>query len=371
MGCSSGDGKGAGGATGAAGATGGSTGAAGMTVGNAGSGGATASGGSGGASGASGASGSGPVNDGGASPDGNDDGLEPSDVALTKRQTCPAGPFPAVPFVHAPTFVCLDAASLAALRYDTTGGPVWVPSEGAFFFSSYPSTSTAGSTSGDLVKVTLFDCSIVLRDVGTQGLTVAPDGRLIAASFKTSSISEIDLGTGRETVLVGASTGVKIGAPLDVVVSSNGSIYFSNVQAGAGTLATGVYRVDPMTGLAVPALSGLTFAPGTGAMALSPDEKTLLVFGAGRFNLTADGQFSSGGVDPITTGDSGAVAFDCANDIYVTTPKSGEVVTFTESPLVPFHVGSDLAFGGLDGTSILLVGQRSISVAQTNIPGVP
>ena len=256
--------SGAGGEAGAAGATGGSSGTAGMTTGSAGAsgsagaagttgggGGASAAGGlgGGGASGASGAGGSGPVADGGtdASPDGDEDALAPSDVALIKRATCPAGPF-ATPVAGSPMAVCTDAASRAALRYDSTAGPVWVATQGAFYFSSFPANSlsitgypAAGTTTGDIVKYTPGGgCGIVVGDVGTLGLTVASDGRLIAASYKTSSVSEIDLGNGLVTVLAGASTGVKIGVPIDVAVHSNGTLYFSNMQAGAGTLSSGV-----------------------------------------------------------------------------------------------------------------------------------
>jgi sugar lactone lactonase YvrE len=199
---------------------------------------------------------------------------------------------------------------------------------------------------------------------------MTPDGRLIAASFKTSSISEIDLESGRQTVLVGASTGANIGFPLDVVVSSNGSIYFSNVQTGTATLATAVYRVDPTTGVAVPSFTGQTFGPGTGELALSPDEKRLLVFGLGQLNLTPTGEVSSVVVDPITTGENGAVAFDCANNIYLTSHTDARVVNAIEILISGFPLGSDLAFGGPDGTAVLVVDQKTIAVVRTNVPGI-
>jgi hypothetical protein len=169
---------------------------------------------------------------------------------------------------------------------------------------------------------------------------------------------------------IGASTGIKIGAPIDVTVHANGAIFFSNVMAGVGTLGSGAYRFDPASGTAMPSLTGHTFPPGTGSVALSADGSTLLVFGLGRFTLTAAGQFSSGGVDPVTTGQDGAVAVDCANNIYVVTHAGGKVVSFTEAPIAVFPAARDLAFGGADGKNVILLDQRAISLVSVNVPGV-
>jgi sugar lactone lactonase YvrE len=299
------------------------------------------------------------------------DGFSVSDVALVPRASCPAGPF-ATPAPGTPQAVCTDADSLAALRYDVTGGPVWVASENAFFFSCYSPTAAPGKSTGDIVKYTPGGgCSIVFPDVGTTDLTVAADGRLIGASFKTSSISQFDLSSGDVTVLVGAETGVKIGMALGLAVHSNGTIFFTNILEAAGTLATALYRIEPSTGAAQSVLPGHTFAPGTGAMALSADETLLIAFGLGRFTLNASAQFNSGESDSAIDGQNGGVAIDCADNIYIPTHTAGKILSFSESNIGSFPAGRDLAFGGADGKSVLLVDQKTISIVPMNVPGVP
>jgi sugar lactone lactonase YvrE len=378
------------GAAGSTGAAAGSNGSAGASTGgaNGGSAGAAGSTGSAGVSGSAGASGTtgtdgGPIGDAStagdaATSDGpvdatvtGTDGFSASDVALVPRASCPAGPFP-TPAPGVPLAVCTDADSLAALRYDVTSGPVWVASENAFFFSCYSPTAAPGKATGDIVKYTPGGgCSIVFPDVGTNALTVAADGRLIGASFKTSSISQFDLSSGNVTVLVGAETGVKIGMALGLAVHSNGTIFFTNVSEAAGTLATALYRIDPSSGVAQSVLPGHTFAPGTGAMALSADETLLIAFGLGRFTLIASAQFDSGEADSAIGGQNGGVALDCADNIYIPTHTAGKILSFSESNLGSFPTGRDLAFGGADSKSVLLVDQKTISIVPMNVPGVP
>src|SRR4029079_9210023 len=106
-----------------------------------------------------------------------------------------------------------------------------------------------------------------------------------AASFKTSSISSIDLGSGQPTVLFKAFLNGNLGVPIDVAFHSNGTVYFTNIAVEAGQLPTGSYLANPMVSDAAQrgtTPSGGGFSPGTGSVALSPDEKTLLVFGLGR-----------------------------------------------------------------------------------------
>jgi hypothetical protein len=317
-----------------------------------------------------------PGADGG--PDADDvamDAMAPPDVALIKPAICPAGPFPA-PMAGTPQVVCDSGDSLSALRYDSTTGPVWVPTEGAFFFSTYPSVSpsishypAAGTAMGDIVKYAPGgDCEIVFKDIGTLGLTVAPDGRLIAASYKTSSISEINLVTGQSTVLAAATTGVPMEVPVDVLMTSDGSMYFTTL---GGSQGDGLYRIPPAGGSSQRLLSPQAFASGMGMLTMSSDQRRLLAFGMGEINFGTSGQVESGGIDEVTMGQDGSVAYDCANDIVVTTAaRAGKITSYVEAMLGNFPMGRNLAFGGADGMSVLLLNQKSISVVPMNVPGV-
>jgi hypothetical protein len=312
-------------------------------------------------------------------PSSNMDAMASPEVNLVKPAACPAGPF-AAPMAGTPQVVCNTGDSLSALRYDSTTGAVWVPTEGAFFFSTFPSTATptplasgypaAGSTMGDIVKYTPgAGCEIVFQDVGTLGLTVARDGRLIGASFKTSSISEFNLVSGQPTVLVGLSTGVGIGVPIGVVVSSNGTIYFTNID---GSLGKGVFRVPPSSSIAMTLLPpnwAYSNGPYTGMTTLSADETRLLAFGFADITLNSAGQETGAGND-ITAGNRGALAFDCADDIAFTSATSGKILSLHGNTGQGFPIGLDLAFGGPDGLSVLLLNKQNISVVPMTVPGV-
>jgi gluconolactonase len=286
---------------------------------------------------------------------------------------CPPGPF-ALPTRNTQTFVCTDAASQAALRYDVTGGPVWVPSQGAFFFSCYPPDAGAGTPKGDIVKYTDSGCTIVFRDVGTMGLAVAPDGRLVAASFKQRAIVELDLDTGAPTVLVSSFAGKSLATPVDVAVRSNGFLYFTNDNAlgPAGSLDSGLYGVGPVGYAGAPLVVASPFTVGQGAIALSPDEKRLVAFGVADVELNGAGGLSSSGAPAGLLGGKGVAAFDCAGNIYISSDMGSLVFAPDgKTELAGFLRVADFAFGGVDGEAIFFLSGKTISVMRDTVPGAP
>ncbi len=119
--------------------------------------------------------------------------------------------------------------------------------------------------------------------IGADGLTVDRQGRLILATFAGRSLMRVEK-NGKRTVLADRYEGKRFGGPNDVVVKSDGAIYFTDTF-GSFRLRdkdprkeldfTGVYRwKDGKLSLVakdMPMVNGLAF---------SPDEKYLYVNGS-------------------------------------------------------------------------------------------
>ena len=364
------------------GATGGaSAGASGGSMAGA-SGGSTA-GASGGPSGALGEAGAsaGATGAAGAS---TADAAPPADAAgadggggavVSKQATCPAGPFP-TPMGTNRQAVC----TTFKLNHNWNEGPVWIPSQAAFFFSNFQLDATT-NYDGDIIKYTPATgmCELWLANVGTNGMGVAPDGNLLAAVNVTQSITEFDLVTKQPKVIVDNYMGKKFNAPNDLIVHTNGTIYFTDPDYQRGNrpqqLPLAAYRIDPKGVLSI-----IEMGDEPNGITLSPDERHLYIDldkagGLGVFDLDADG-VPTGAARPFA-GVTDGVAMDCAGDLYLS--ADGGIVSPAGLPLgtLPGGGGTHPTFGGVDGKTLFIVGDGSvlaqattIATVQMNLPGI-
>jgi gluconolactonase len=138
--------------------------------------------------------------------------------------------------------------------------------------------------------------------IGADGLTVDRQGRLILATFAGRSLMRVEK-NGKRTVLADRYDGKRFGGPNDVVVKSDGAIYFTDTFGSFRQRDkdprkeldfTGVYRwKDGKLSLVVkdmPMVNGLAF---------SPDEKYLYVNGSrdsyvNRYDVLPDGSLANG-----------------------------------------------------------------------------
>jgi gluconolactonase len=178
-----------------------------------------------------------------------------------------------------------------------TEGPIWV-AEGEYLLFSDVLASTRHR----------WDERDGLRQVAGDsrhgnGMTLDRDGRLIVCEGETGAIVAMDAdGTGaRRTVIAAEFRGARLNSPNDVVVRSDGLIYFTDpwwaakvgVDREQELDVIGVYRVEPggepeLLVDSLPYPNGLCF---------SPDESTLYVDDTDEgsvhaFDLAADGSLS-------------------------------------------------------------------------------
>lgn len=269
---------------------------------------------------------------------------------------CPPGPFPA-PVVDSSQSVCADFD----FSYNYNEGPTWIASQNAFFFTNFVVRAASG---GDIIKYTPGQgCEVFIPDVGCNGLAVSNDGNLLAACHQSRSVIRFDINTKEPTTLASSYMEMLLDTPNDLVMHSNGSIYFTNPDYELAGRPRGVgpslFRIDPtgaLTRIAETSCNGI---------GLSPDERKLYVLLAGVWDLDASGEPSNPG-DLFVGGDG--VAVDCAGNLYA----SRSIFSPSGERLGTYGDGTNLAFGGDDGKTLLVVGPgTTVRELQMNLPGLP
>lgn len=154
----------------------------------------------------------------------------------------------------------------------------------------------------------------------TNGNTVDPQGRLVSCEHLTRRVTRTEH-DGSITVLADRFDGKRLNSPNDVVVRSDGSIWFSDPFYGIATDYEGeiqeqeldrchVYRVDPDSGDVTQVTTDMVMPNG---LALGPDERTLFIADTGathtpggpahirRFDVTDSGALTGGEVFATST----------------------------------------------------------------------
>jgi gluconolactonase len=268
-----------------------------------------------------------------------------------------------------------------------TEGPLWHP-HGYLLFSDMP---------GDVRR--RWDEESGVTEVANpsnkgNGMTWDLDGRLLVCEHVTSSLVRMDpdgTGSGRE-VLASHYDGKELNSPNDVIVKSDGAIYFTDPTYGRMPVFgvereqeldfQGVYRLPPGGG--EPELVVDDFAQPNG-LCFNADESLLYINDTERahirvFEVGSDGSLSGGDVlaDGIGTGDldSGELVDGMKlgerGNIWVTGPggvwvfsPEGEHVGVLE---VSENVGN-LNWGGPDWSWLFIPASTSMYRVKTKVSG--
>jgi gluconolactonase len=219
-----------------------------------------------------------------------------------------------------------------------------------------------------------------------NGLTFDRDGRLVAAGWTSRCVWRLEL-DGTMTRLATHLAGVRLGTPNDIVVRSDGMIFWTDGTSGtrhAGMetredlqiyrKSSIVARWDPASGEVAVA----TDAAGTGnGLAFSPDESVLYVNDSAArvlrvFDVTPGGDLVNGRVLAERTGS--ATKVDRSGNIYCTGSGGIHVMdpsgAFLGRILVP-EKGSNLAWGGEDWRTLFVTSGRSVYRMRLIAQGVP
>jgi len=170
--------------------------------------------------------------------------------------------------------------------FEWTEGPVWIRRGGFLLFCDIPNNVILkwqdGKGISEFLKPSGYTGSTPRAgEPGSNGLAVDREGRLVICQHGDRRVVRLEK-DGRKTVLASNFQGKKFNSPNDLVIRSNGDIYFTDPSYGlekrnddpAKELDfNGVYRLTAGGQLTL-LTRELTFPNG---IAFSPDEKTLYV----------------------------------------------------------------------------------------------
>ena len=269
-----------------------------------------------------------------------------------------------------------------ATGFGFTEGPVWRGDD--LLFSDIPNNRAIRYQPGyGGAEITTFR-----HPTGNaNGMTLDHQGRVLACEHSGRRVSRIDHAGKAETV-VDNYEGKRLNSPNDVVVRSDGSIFFTdppyglpNQTEGKELPHNGVYRVD---GEGQIHLLVDDFERPNG-LAFSPDEQTLYVDDSARahiraFDVAADGSLAGGRILaelPAGPGEKGVpdgMKVDQSGNIYCTGPAgvwifdpNGRLLGRIVMPEVP----ANLAWGDADWRTLYITAQTSLYRLRMNVPGIP
>lgn len=264
-----------------------------------------------------------------------------------------------------------------------TEGPVWFPSHNCLLFSDIPNEKIYRWFPDGVVSI--------FRDKSNyaNGHTRDLDGRLVSCQHGSRSLTRTEH-DGTITTLANSYDGKKLNSPNDVVVKSDGTIWFTDPTYGIlsnyegyksdrDQAANYVFCLNPKNDELLPVASKFNQPNG---IAFSPDEKLLYVAESGNshdpnvetvlrvFGVNEDNTLGNGRVfAEITLGIPDGLRIDTEGRIWV----SGADGVNCYSPegvllgkiLVP-EVVSNLTFGGPRGNILFITATTSVYMIHVN-----
>ena len=229
--------------------------------------------------------------------------------------------------------------------------------------------------------------------MNTNGHTVDREGRLVSCEHRGRCVSRTEF-DGTRTVLVSHVDGKRLNSPNDLVVKSDGTVWFTDPTYGIDSEYEGdaakseigashVYRFDPAKGSAEPVATDFVKPNG---IAFSPDEKLLYVVDTGathvkngprhirRFTVGSDGRTLSGGevfaecspglFDGLRVDGHGNVWTSAGDGVNCYAPDG----TLLGRIRVP-EVVANVCFGGPKGNRLFICGTTSLYAVYLNTRG--
>ena len=260
-------------------------------------------------------------------------------------------------------------------------GPVWIKSGGLLVFSDIPNDELKQWSAEK--GVTTFR----KPSRNANGNTLDLAGRLLTCEHtgRRISIQEAD---GTVKTLVDSFEGRKLNSPNDVIVRSDGTVWFTDPEYGLKTRpgtkekedkqqpGNFVYRHDPKSGKTTAVVRDFVQPNG---LAFSPDEKKLYVADSGTprhirvFDVAANGAVSNGrvfctidkgGPDGIRVDRDGRVWSSAGDGVQIFAPDGKRIgrILVAESP-------ANLCFGGDDGKTLFITARKSLYAVKVGVTG--
>jgi gluconolactonase len=298
-------------------------------------------------------------------------------------------------------------------RFALTEGPVWVPDErgGSLLFSDnaanviyqwapdrplsvFLENSGFTGTDNSTVGAQTVAGRVAILLIGSNGLALDPQGRLVVTAMADRTVYRLER-DGTRTILADRYDGKRFNGPNDIVVKSNGSIYFTDSVWGLRGAARDPAREIPFSGFylvkdgAVTLLGSDQNAPGTApnGITLSPDERYLYVTAGGRrtmrYDILPDDRVANG--RPFVEHGADGMRVDRRGNLYTTSGGAPGVVQITSpegTPLGRLHLpqpdyepkprvcATNVAFGDADDRGLYITACTHVFKIRVKVPGV-
>ena len=302
---------------------------------------------------------------------------------------------------------------LAAEGFEGGEGPVWVSTgkTGYLLFSDIPASKVykwVPDCFNDACPVT-GKLSVFLENAGskdgpkpvdeggrgTNGLTLDKQHRLVMDATGDRAVERVEK-DGKRTVLADRYEGKRLSCPNDLVIKSNGTIFFTD--GGAGCLKGGEQSPQkelPYHGVYMIRKGKLTLLdkdPGglpPNGIALSPDEKVLYVTNGGpqpamrkifaydiqpddtvknsRVILDLTGEKGLGGPDGVKVDRKGNIYTAATGGLWIVSPEGKRLGLVRAPEMIRF---ANNAFGDPDSKTMYLVSAKNLWRIRVNVPGV-
>jgi gluconolactonase len=266
-------------------------------------------------------------------------------------------------------------------------GPVWLADRRVVRYSDIPNNRIL-EFHEDTGELTVYSDQAAY----SNGRTLDLDGTVIQCSHGRRAVErDVD---GRITPIVTTWRGVRLNSPNDVVVKSDGTIWFTDPSYGierpgeghAGELEYGdhyVFRFEPATGQLDPVVIDIEQPNG---LAFSPDEKILYVADSRRRHVRAYDMLPNGttaletsrlfvdlagpepGVpDGIKVDTHGNLYSGGSGGLYIMDSKGKKLGRIVHGD----PATTNLAFGGEDWRTLYFTSRSTLFSVNVKIPGVP
>jgi gluconolactonase len=271
-----------------------------------------------------------------------------------------------------------------------TEGPVWTNAGGGYLvFSDIPANELKRWSRGE--GVTTFRAP----SHNANGNTRDAEGRLLTCEHSGRRVSITDA-EGRVTTVVDRYDGKRLSSPNDVVVKSDGTVWFTDPPYGLPNQRDGkeqdkdhVFRFDPRTGEIRPVADDFHRPNG---LCFSPDERRLYIADSGTphhvrvFDVVDDGSLATGRVfctidrgipDGMRCDGDGRLYSSAGDGIHIFGVDGGligKIITpdapgrFDPTKIGP-EVPANLCFGGDDGRTLFITACTSLYTITLNVAG--
>lgn len=265
-----------------------------------------------------------------------------------------------------------------------TEGPVWLPRQEALVFTDIRGDRILRWTAGGELE------TIYSPSGKANGLTLDHQGRLLVAGWGSRTVWRLEP-DGSATVLASRHDGKKLNTPNDIVVKSDGTIWWTDMAGGLfipGMCTDdvqryldfeGLFRIDPDGSVTLL----VEDFQGPNGLCFSPDESLLYVNETGRrqvrvWEVQPDNSLRNGRVfyrdEGTEPGTVDGMKADIEGNIYVTGSAGIHVVDPSGRLLGRIHVPdhtSNMAWGDSDWRTLYITARGQAYRLRLLIPGLP